>query len=127
MEKIDILAIALCIVIVIFAGYIAYLKAGIKFCIEMLACQHKAIENLAKVLENNNELLDKQNEWNSIQVGINQAQANFNNKIEKHITHNSPTGVAVAKRRHNNNNYDNNNISTDNHSNKSYIRNVFST
>lgn len=48
MEKIDILAIALCIVIVIFAGYIAYLKAGINFCIQMLARQHNAIETLAK-------------------------------------------------------------------------------
>lgn len=97
MEKIDILAIALCIVIVIFAGYIAYLKAGIKFCIQMLACQHNAIETLTKALENNNELLNKQCEWNSIQVNINEAQAKFNNKIEKHIkasntNHSFPTG-----------------------------------
>lgn len=92
MEKIDLLAIALCVVIVIFAGYIAYLKAGIKFCIEILASQHNAIETLAKALENNNKLLDKQCEWNTIQVNINEAQVKFNNKIEKYITNNSPTG-----------------------------------
>ena len=92
MEKIDILAIALCIVIVIFAGYIVYLKASIKFCIQVLACQHNAIKTLVKALENNNELLDKQCEWNSIQVNINEAQMKFNNEIKKHINHHSPTG-----------------------------------
>lgn len=92
MEKIDILAIALCIVIVIFAGYIAYLKAGIKFCIQMLACQHNIIENLSKALENNNKLFDKQCEWNTTQVAINEAQMKFNNKVEQHINHHSPTG-----------------------------------
>lgn len=97
MEKIDILAIALCIVIVIFAGYIAYLKAGINFCIQMLAHQHNAIENLAKALENNNKLFDKQCEWNNTQVDINVAQMNFNKDIEKRIkasnmNHSSPTG-----------------------------------
>lgn len=92
MEKIDILAIALCIVIIIFAGYIAYLKAGIKFCIEILACQHNAIENLAKVLENNNKLFDKQSEWNNTQIDINKAQMNFNDYIEKRIKSYSPTG-----------------------------------
>ena len=92
MEKIDILAIALCIVIVIFAGYIAYLKAGIKFCIQMLACQHNVIENLAKALENNNKLFDKQCEWNSTQVGINEAQMKFNKEIEKRVNNYFPTG-----------------------------------
>lgn len=92
MEKVDILAIALCIVIVIFAGYIAYLKAGIKFCIQMLACQHNAIENLSKALENNNELFNKQCEWNDTQVNINIAQMKFNNEIEKRVNHYSPTG-----------------------------------
>ena len=97
MEKIDILAIALCVVIIIFAGYIAYLKGGIKFCVEMLAHQHNVIENLVKALENNNELFNKQCEWNDTQVNINIAQMNFNNEIEKriktnNINHTSPTG-----------------------------------
>ena len=97
MEKIDILAIALCIVIIIFTIYIAYLKEGINFCIEMIARQQNAIEGLAKVLENNNVLFNKQCEWNDSQVAINKAQSKFNNDIEKHIkansvNHPSPTG-----------------------------------
>ena len=59
MEKIDILAIALCIVVIIFAVYIAYLKEGINFCLHMIARQQNAIEGLAKALENNNVLFNK--------------------------------------------------------------------
>lgn len=97
MEKIDILAIALCIVVVIFAGYIAYLKAGITFCIQMIASQQNAIEGLAKALENNNVLFNKQCEWNDSQVAINKAQLKFNKNIENLIEANSvnhpfPTG-----------------------------------
>lgn len=96
MEKIDILAITLCIVIIIFAGYIAYLKAGIEFCIQTLAHQHHVIENLTEVLEKNNVLFDKQCEWNNNQIDINKAQLEFNNEIEKRIksnvNHSSPTG-----------------------------------
>lgn len=97
MEKIDVLAIALCIVVIIFAAYIAYLKAGITFCIQILASQDNIIESLVKALENNNKLFDKQSEWNDIQVDINKAQLKFNNEIEKRIKANSvnhpfPTG-----------------------------------
>lgn len=92
MEKIDLLAIALCVVIIIFAGYIAYLKAGIKFCIQTLAHQHNLIEKLMKALENNNELFNKQCEWNDTQVDINKAQMDFNNYIEKRVNNYSPTG-----------------------------------
>lgn len=92
MEKIDILAIALCVAVVIFTVYITYLKEGINFCVEMLACQHNIIENLTKALENNNKLFDKQCEWNNAQVGINEAQLRFNSEIEKHINYNSSTG-----------------------------------
>lgn len=92
MEKIDILAIALCFVTIIVSAYIAYLKSAIKFCIEMLAYQHNAIENLAEALENNNKLFDKQCEWNTTQVGINVAQMKFNKEIEKRVNNYSPTG-----------------------------------
>lgn len=73
MEKVDILAIALCIVVVIFTIYIAYLKEGINFCIRMIASQQNVIEDLAKALETNNVLMDKQYEWNDTQVSINKA------------------------------------------------------
>lgn len=85
MEKIDILAIALCIVIIVFTIYIAYLKEGINFCIQMIARQQNAIESLVKALENNNILFDKQCEWNNSQIDINKAQSEFNNDIEKII------------------------------------------
>lgn len=62
MEKVDIIAIALCIVIIIFSVYIAYLKEDIKFCIHMIARQQNVIEDLAKTLETNNILFDKQYE-----------------------------------------------------------------
>lgn len=97
MEKIDILAIALCIIVVIFAGYIAYLKEGINFCLHMIARQQNAIEGLTKAIENNNVLMDKQCEWNNSQVAINKAQLKFNKDIENLIEANSvnhpfPTG-----------------------------------
>lgn len=60
MEKIDILAIALCIITIIFSVYIAYLKEGINFCIHMIARQQNVIEGLAKALETNNTLMNKQ-------------------------------------------------------------------
>lgn len=72
--------------------YIAYLKSAIKFCIQLLACQHNDIENLANALESNNKLLDKQCEWNNSQVAINEVQRKFNNEIEKRVNNYSPTG-----------------------------------
>lgn len=96
MEKIDILAIALCVVIIIFTVYIAYLKEGINFCIHMIARQQNVIEGLEKALENSNVLFDKQCKWNNNQIDINKAQLEFNNEIEKRIksnvNHSSPTG-----------------------------------
>ena len=97
MEKTDILAIGLCIAIIIFTIYIAYLKEGINFCIEIIASQQNAIEGLIKALENNNALFDKQCEWNNNQIDINKAQLKFNSDIEKsikanNVNHSSPTG-----------------------------------
>ena len=77
MEKVDILALALIINIVIFGYYIAYLKVGIKFLTDMLAKHHVCLENLSKAMED--------------QVGINEKQIEINKELSKALC-NSPTG-----------------------------------
>lgn len=127
MEKVDILTIALCIVIIIFVAYIAYLKAGITFCIQMIVHQQHIVEGLSKSLENNNVLLNKQRELNDNQVAINKAQLKFNKDIENiikanSVNHHSLRGVAEAKRRHNSNsNSNSNNYDSVNNSIINYI------
>ena len=66
MEKIDLLAIALCIIIVIFAGYIAYLKAGINFILENLAKYQVAMNELLEVMHRQVNINDAQGEINKI-------------------------------------------------------------
>lgn len=77
MEKVDILALALIINIVIFGCYIVYLKVGIKFLTDMLAKHHVCLEQLSKAVED--------------QVSINEKQIEINKELSKALC-NSPTG-----------------------------------
>lgn len=77
MEKIDILALALAINVVIFGCYIAYLKVGINFLTDMLAKHHVCLENLSKAMED--------------QVSINEKQIEINKELSKVFEY-SPTG-----------------------------------
>lgn len=67
MEKINVLAIAFIIFVIIISCYITYLKAGINFLCETLAKHQVAM----------NELLDAMNH----QVNINNTQAEINKMI----------------------------------------------
>ena len=82
MEKIDILALALVINVVIFGCYIAYLKIGINFLIKEIA-NHRVI--LEKILEKE-----------EAQHKINTTQDEYNTKVRKLlgllIHGSSPTG-----------------------------------
>lgn len=77
MEKIDILALALAINVVIFGCYIAYLKVGINFLTDMLAKHHVCLEQLSKAMED--------------QVSINEKQIEINKELSKALRY-SPTG-----------------------------------
>ena len=77
MEKIDILALAFAINVVIFGCYIAYLKVGIKFLTDMLAKHHVCLEQLSKAMED--------------QVSINEKQIEINKELSKALG-DSPTG-----------------------------------
>lgn len=80
MEQIDVLFIAFVIFVIIASLYIAYLKSGVNFLIEMLAKQQLAIEELVKATE--------------VQAGINKKQGKVNNEIVRALDKvvNSPTG-----------------------------------
>ena len=77
MEKIDIVALALIINVIIFGCYIVYLRVGIKFLIDELAKHHVCLENLLKAMED--------------QVNINEKQIEINKELSKALG-NSPTG-----------------------------------
>lgn len=80
MEKIDVLFIGLVIFVIVASLYIAYLKAGINFLIDMLAKQQVGLEELLKAME--------------VQSSINEKQTEFNKEIAKAFDKviNSPTG-----------------------------------
>ena len=80
MEQIDVLFIAFVIFVIITSLYIAYLKSGVNFLIEMLAKQQLAIEELVKATE--------------VQAGINKKQGEVNNEIVRALDKvvNFPTG-----------------------------------
>ena len=80
MEQIDVLFIAFVIFVIITSLYIAYLKSGVNFLIEMLAKQQLAIEELVKATE--------------AQAGINEKQIEINKDIAKVLGKvvNFPTG-----------------------------------
>lgn len=80
MEKIDVLFIGLVIFIIVASLYIAYLKAGINFLIDMLAKQQAGLEELLKAMEQ--------------QVSINEKQGEINKELAKALGEvvNSPTG-----------------------------------
>ena len=80
MEKIDVLFIGLVIFVIVASLYIAYLKAGVNFLIDMLAKQQVGLEELLKAME--------------VQSSINEKQTEFNKEIAKAFDKviNSPTG-----------------------------------
>ena len=80
MEQIDVLFIAFVIFVIIASLYIAYLKAGINFLMEMLAKQQRGLEELLKAME--------------VQSSINEKQTEINKEIAKALDKvvNSPTG-----------------------------------
>lgn len=80
MEQIDVLFIAFVIFVIISSLYIAYLKAGINFLMEMLAKQQRGLEELLKAME--------------VQSSINEKQGEINKDIAKALGEviNSPTG-----------------------------------
>ena len=80
MEQIDVLFIAFVIFVIIASLYIAYLKAGINFLMEMLAKQQRGLEELLKAME--------------AQSSINEKQGEINKDIAKALGEviNSPTG-----------------------------------
>ncbi len=77
MEKVDIVALALLINVIIFGCYIIYLKIGIKFILDELAKHHVCLENLSKAMED--------------QVNINKKQVEINKELSKALS-SSPTG-----------------------------------
>lgn len=80
MEKIDVLAIAFVIYVIVASLYIAYLKAGLNFLIDMLAKQQAGLEELLKAMEQ--------------QLSINEKQGEINKELAKALGEvvNSPTG-----------------------------------
>ena len=74
------LFIGLVIFVIVASLYIAYLKAGVNFLIDMLAKQQVGLEELLKAMEQ--------------QVNINKKQEEVNNEIVKALDKvvNSPTG-----------------------------------
>lgn len=80
MEKIDVLFIGLVIFVIVASLYIAYLKAGINFLIDMLAKQQAGLNELLKAMEQ--------------QVNINEKQEQINKELAKALGEvvNSPTG-----------------------------------
>ena len=80
MEKIDVLFIGLVIFVIVASLYIAYLKAGINFLIDMLAKQQVGLEELLKAME--------------VQSTINEKQTEINKELAKALGEvtNSPTG-----------------------------------
>lgn len=71
MEQIDVLFIAFVIFGIIVSLYIAYLKEGVNFLIDMVAKQQKSLEELLKAMEE--------------QSNINEIQTKFNKEIVKAV------------------------------------------
>lgn len=80
MEKIDVLFVVLVIFVIVTGLYIAYLKAGVNFLIDMLAKQQAGLDELLKAMEQ--------------QVSINEKQGEINKELAKALGEvvNSPTG-----------------------------------
>lgn len=64
MEKIDVLFIGLVIFVIVASLYIAYLKAGLNFLMDMLAKQQAGLEELLKAMEVQSTINEKQTEIN---------------------------------------------------------------
>ena len=64
MEQIDVLFIAFVIFVIIASLYIAYLKAGLNFLIDMLAKQQLGLEELLKAMQEQSSINEKQGEIN---------------------------------------------------------------
>jgi hypothetical protein len=77
MERVDIVALALLINVIIFGCYIVYLRVGIKFLLDELAKHHVCLEQLSKAMED--------------QVNINKKQIEINKELSKALGY-SPTG-----------------------------------
>lgn len=103
MEKTDILLVALSIVVIIFTIYIGYLKAQIKFIVDVLEQHNEIIHKQVEISKMAKELIiyqnksnDKQNEFNEAQHKFNATQAEFNNEVvailSKLSNFPSPTG-----------------------------------
>lgn len=65
MEKIDILALALVINVVIFGCYIVYLKVGINFLLDNLAKHHAVLEKILESEEAQHRINTAQDEYNA--------------------------------------------------------------
>ena len=80
MEKIDMLFVGFVIFVIVASLYIAYLKAGINFLIDMLTKQQAGLDELLKAMEQ--------------QVSINEKQGEINKELAKALGEvvNSPTG-----------------------------------
>lgn len=90
MERIDVLAIALIINVIIFIVYIGYLK----FLINIL---FNIVDNQRDVIKHITDIVESQSAFNEQQRKINAAQVSFNAMIDKHINDSdihspSPTG-----------------------------------
>lgn len=64
MEQIDVLFIAFVIFVIIASLYIAYLKAGLNFLMDMLAKQQLGLEELLKAMQDQSSINEKQGEIN---------------------------------------------------------------
>ena len=69
--------IAFVIFVIIASLYIAYLKAGVNFLIEMLAKQQAGLEELLKAMQSQSNINEKQTEMNNVIIKILSDMTNF--------------------------------------------------
>lgn len=65
MERVDIVALALIINVIIFGCYIVYLRVAVKFLTDMLARHHIIIEKMLKNAETQDKINTAQDEYNT--------------------------------------------------------------
>lgn len=65
MERVDIVALALLINVIIFGCYIVYLRVAVKFLTDMSARHHVIIEKMLKNAEIQNKINTTQDEYNA--------------------------------------------------------------
>ena len=65
MERVDIVALALLINVIIFGCYIIYLRVAVKFLTDMVARHHIIIEKMLKNAETQDKINTAQDEYNT--------------------------------------------------------------